>query len=465
MLVGTEAAEDMNDKYPEARLEESNGTLQGGDKQETPVIAVRRRTKDFGFLPIPQWRQYGDSTLIPTLLQAGYATGLLFIAPAGDMLRRRQLVLLLTVLTTVLAVALALTKSFAGFEAVNFLMGVFTVTPQVMMPLAADLAPPSRRAQSMAIVLSGLMLGLLVARVLGGVIAEFTSFRDVYWMSVGAQAVTGILLYWTLPDYPAKMPDLKYWKIHLTMVKFLFTNPTLIQGGLLGMIASANLLGFWVTLTFLLTDEPYRYSTLVIGLFGVIGIVAVCMAPLVGKMIDRLVPWVAAFVGICILLVADILLLGGAQANVAVIVIGIILLDIGQQTNQVANQSRIYATMPQAGARLNSIYILFLFVGQLIGSSLCSKVYLEYGVREYYGLGCGLIGLNLIICLARGPLKENKRWIGWGKSHEWSLVKRKAAPPPPAGGLDVEKTAELEGKGNPPETEQVSQVSQQEGSK
>lgn len=82
------------------------------------------------------------------------------------------------------------------------------------------------------------------------------------------------------------------------------------------------------------------------------------MAPLVGKMIDRLVPWVAAFVGICILLVADILLLGGAQANVAVIVIGIILLDIGQQTNQVANQSRIYATMPQAGARLNSIYIL-----------------------------------------------------------------------------------------------------------
>lgn len=99
-----------------------------------------------------------------------------------------------------------------------------------MMPLAADLAPPSRRAQSMAIVLSGLMLGLLVARVLGGVIAEFTSFRDVYWMSVGAQAVTGILLYWTLPDYPAKMPDLKYWKIHLTMVKFLFTNPTLSKG-------------------------------------------------------------------------------------------------------------------------------------------------------------------------------------------------------------------------------------------
>ena len=67
-----------------------------------------------------------------------------------------------------------------------------------------------------------------------------------------------------------------------------------------------------------------------------------------------------------------------------------------------------------------------LFVGQLIGSSLCSKVFLEYGAREYYALSCGLIGLNLVFCMCRGPLKENKRWVGWGKRDEWTFVKRKA---------------------------------------
>ena len=97
------------------------------------------------------------------------------------------------------------------------------------MPLAADLAPPKRRAQSMAIVLSGLMLGILVARVLGGIIAEFASWRDVYWMSVGAQALVGLLLYYTLPDYPPKNKDLKYLQIHPTMLRFIYTNPTLSE--------------------------------------------------------------------------------------------------------------------------------------------------------------------------------------------------------------------------------------------
>lgn len=131
-----------------------------------------------------------------------------------------------------------------------------------------------------------------------------------------------------------------------------------VHGCLLGLVASANFAGFWVTLTFLLSAPPYQYSTLVIGLFGVIGIGGILLASFVGKIIDKLVAWVAAVTGNLIILVAVLILLGASQVHVAAVVVAIVLLDIGQQINQVANQSRIYSTQPDAGARLNSIYII-----------------------------------------------------------------------------------------------------------
>jgi MFS family permease len=97
---------------------------------------------------------------IPTLLQAGYATGLLFITPLGDLVRRRQLILIIVLCAASLSIGLAVTKNVKIFEALSYLVGVFTVTPQILIPLAADLAPPERRTTAVAIVLSGLMFGI-----------------------------------------------------------------------------------------------------------------------------------------------------------------------------------------------------------------------------------------------------------------------------------------------------------------
>ena len=143
------------------------------------------------------------------------------------MIRRRQFILLLIFLTTMLSIGLAVTRSFTAFLAINFFVGFGTVTPQVLIPLAADLSPPKRRAQSMAIVLSGLLLGILYARVLAGIIAEYVSWRNVYYMAIGTQGLVWISLYCSLPDYPPKNPDLKYWQVFPTMIKFICTNPVL----------------------------------------------------------------------------------------------------------------------------------------------------------------------------------------------------------------------------------------------
>ena len=190
-----------------------------------------------------------------------YAAGLLLISPLGDLVRRRQLILLLVLVSTMLTIGLGITPNLRVFEALCFLIGVASVTPQILMPLAADLATPERRASALSVVLSGLMLGILIARVLAGVIGNFNTWRIVYYMAIGVQCLVLVGAYFVLPDYPAKNRDLTYFNILYTMAKFAVTEPLVIQSALINVASSACFTSFWVTLTFLLGGPPYYYST------------------------------------------------------------------------------------------------------------------------------------------------------------------------------------------------------------
>jgi predicted MFS family arabinose efflux permease len=190
-----------------------------------------------------------------------YATGLLLVSPLGDLLRRRQLLLCLLILSSSFTIGLAVTDSAKVFQALTFLVGVSSVTPQVLIPLAADLAPPERRASAISVVFSGLLLGILMARVLAGVIAELATWRVVYYLAIGLQLFVLCGCYLLVPDYPAKNEDLTYLNILYTMAKYAATEPILIQACLIVISFSACFSNFWVTLTFLLSGPPYHYST------------------------------------------------------------------------------------------------------------------------------------------------------------------------------------------------------------
>lgn len=164
-------------------------------------------------------------------------------------------------LSTTLTIGLAITNSLVAFEALSYLVGAVSVTPQILLPLAADLAPVERRASAISVVLSGLLFGILIARVLAGIIAEFASWRVVYYFSIGVQSLVLLGSYLMLPDYPSKNTDLTYFRILWTMGKFAVTEPILIQACLINMASSACFSNFWVTLTFLLGGPPYNYST------------------------------------------------------------------------------------------------------------------------------------------------------------------------------------------------------------
>ena len=194
-----------------------------------------------------------------------YATGILLISPLGDLVKRRPLLLILCTISASLTVGLAVTRSLAVFQALCFIIGATSVVPQILIPLSADLAPPSKRASAISIVLAGLLFGILIARVLAGIIAQYTTWRVVYYTAIGVQGAVIVMLWATVPDYPPKNRDITYFEIIWTMARLAVTEPKLIQGCLICMGSSATYACFWVTLTFLLGGAPYNYSTWVVS--------------------------------------------------------------------------------------------------------------------------------------------------------------------------------------------------------
>lgn len=190
---------------------------------------------------------YPPSTTLKHLGTVSYASGLLLIAPLGDLVRRRPLILLLILLSTALTFGQAFTNSFVAFEALSFLVGAASCVPQILVPLAADIAPPHRRATVVSIVVSGLLFGILVARVVAGLIAEFVSWRIVFYLAIGLQGLTFAMLYYLMPDYPVRNIGLSYWGILWTMAKFAVTEPVLIQASLVSLASMACFTNFWVS--------------------------------------------------------------------------------------------------------------------------------------------------------------------------------------------------------------------------
>ncbi|KAF8133308.1 major facilitator superfamily domain-containing protein [Boletus edulis] len=356
---------------------------------------------------------YDEVSRIPTLVQAGYGIGLLTICPMGDMLRRRGLILFLVSCSTLFTIGLAVTKNLRVFEAMSFFVGFTSISQQIFLPLAADLVPPERRASAISVVASGILLGILVARVLAGVVANFVSWRYVYWMSVGIQGVVLIGSYLVLPDYPANNRELSYIDMFRSMAKFMVKEPLVVQAVLINLAASACYTNFWVTLTFLLSGPPYHYSTISIGLFGFLGILGVVVVPLMGRVIDRMDPWHVTMVATLFLIIFQAVQTAAGGVEVAAVIIVSFGLDVARQTQQVSLATLVFRISEMARSRLNSLLLLAVFLGQVTGTSAGTVVFVHYGWRANAFLAMGLFAFQLCVLLLRGPHCPRQRWVGW----------------------------------------------------
>jgi predicted MFS family arabinose efflux permease len=338
---------------------------------------------------------------IPTLTQLGYAAGMLFIVPLGDILPRRKLIVTLLLAVSVMLAAAAMATSLSWLAIASFAIGFTTVTPQILIPMAAHLSPVNERGKSVGIVMMGLLLGILLSRTLSGFVGDWLGWRAMYWaaaaMMVGLAAVLGPLL--PAHDAPSQ---LKYGELLRSVIELVRTEPILRQSMLNGAMLFGAFSAFWATLAFRLETAPLHYGARAAGMFGAVGAVGAFVAPLVGKWSDRIGP--RSILTICILsMIAAYGVFWGCGTTLLGLGLGVILLDAATQGGIVANQSRIYRLSQDAHSRVNSAFMVAYFVGGAAGSMLGTWA---WSIGRWNGVCMVGIILPMVALLAHGMARR-----------------------------------------------------------
>ena len=334
----------------------------------------------------------GTTALVITSAQIGYAAGLLLIVPLGDLFRRRKLVVQIFLVAVVALIGCALAPNLFIFGLASLAVGCASVAGQVMIPFAADLAPPERRGRVVARIMTGLLLGILMARTVSGLVAQWAGWRAIYWVSAALMVFFAVILWRALPDEGPR-PRRSYGHLVGSSLRLLVDEPVLRRRAWHGACAFACFSVLWTTLAFLLSGSPYHYSNAVIGLFGLVGAAGVLAANLAGKLADADRAGASTIVA-GVLLVGSFGLLWFGRTSLAALLIGILVLDVGTQGMQITNQTIIYALRPDARSRINSAYMVCYFVGGAVGSIAAGSVYATGGWSAVCVLGAGLGALT-----------------------------------------------------------------------
>jgi predicted MFS family arabinose efflux permease len=264
-----------------------------------------------------------------------------------------------------------------------------------MIPFAADLAPEARRGRVVARIMSGLLMGILLARTVSGALAQLAGWRAVYWFSAVLMVAFAAVLWRALPAEGPR-PHASYLTLVASSLRLLVDEPVLRRRAWHGACAFACFSVLWTTIAFLLSGSPYHYGNAVIGLFGLVGAGGIVAANLAGKLADTDRSIVTTVVA-GLLATGSFALLAAGRTSLAALIAGIVVLDIGTQGMQITNQALIYALRPDARSRINSAYMFCYFVGGATGSVTAGLVYADRGWTGVCVLGAGFGVLTLLM--------------------------------------------------------------------
>ncbi len=340
----------------------------------------------------------GTAGLLITVTQIGYVLGLSLLVPLGDLLERRRMITVTLALTAVALVAAALAPSFAVFAAAIGVAGVTSAIAQVIVPMSSSLAREHERGQVVGTVMSGLLIGILVARTVSGLLAAALGWRAVFWVAAGAMLVLAAVLHRVLSEVPPTT-EMSYGGLLRSVLTLVRREPVLRLRMVLGALGFGCFSALWTSLAFLLAGPPYSYGNAVIGLFGLAGLAGAGAATVVGRLADRGHGARATTIG-GVLLLASWGVLDLGRTSVVALLAGIVLLDLGVQGAHISNQSAIYTLRPEARSRLTTAYMVACFLGGAALSALSSSLYASSGWGAVCVLGAVSSGLLLAGWLA-----------------------------------------------------------------
>ncbi|WP_281664781.1 MFS transporter [Paraburkholderia fungorum] len=328
---------------------------------------------------------------VPAVTQLGYAAGMLLLAPLGDRFDRRRLILLQIVGMCIALVVAAAAPTLSVLIIASLAIGVLATIAQQAVPFAAELAPASARGHAVGTVMSGLLLGILLARTAAGLVAEYFGWRAVFGVSVVALLVLAVVIILRLPK-SKPTSTLPYGKLMVSMWHLIVEHRALREASLTGAAMFAAFSIFWSVLALLLAGAPFHLGPQAAGLFGIVGAAGAMAAPLAGKFSDRRGPRTIITVSIVLVAISFVVFALSAKSIVG-LVIGVIVLDIGVQAAQISNQSRIYALKPEARSRVNTVYMVAYFIGGAVGSGVGAVVWPAFGWIGVSVAGVAFAGL------------------------------------------------------------------------
>ena len=315
----------------------------------------------------------GTIGLIVTFAQIGYVLGLAFIVPLGDLLERRGLIIATLLVTAAAMVVCGLAPSFGVFAAATLIVGLSAVAGQVIVPMASSLARPNERGTVVGTVMSGLLIGILLARTFSGIISGALGWRVVFFIAAGLIVVLAAVLRRALPRVPATSADLRYSQILRSVLSLITTQPVLRQRMALGALGFGCFSVLWTSLAFQLSAAPFHDSSAVIGLFGLAGVAGAGAATIVGRLADRGYGALVTTASTGAMLLSFGILWIGRHSTIGLL-IGIVVLDLGVQGLQIANQGTIYTLVPEARSRLTTAYMVAYFTGGAVLSALTAAL-------------------------------------------------------------------------------------------
>ena len=332
---------------------------------------------------------------IVTAAQLGYAAGLLFLVPLGDMFERRMLIVSMTLLAAGGMLITASSQSLTMMIIGTALTGLFSVVAQILVPLAATLASPEKRGKVVGTIMSGLLLGILLARTVAGLLASLGGWRTVYWVASVLMVIMALALWRGLPKVRQEN-HLNYPQL-LASVFSLFTQDKLLRTrALLGCFTFANFSILWTSMAFLLAAPPFNYSEGVIGLFGLAGAAGALGARPAGGLADKGKSHLTTSAGLVLLLLSWAAIWYG-HVSVLALIVGILVLDLTVQGVHITNQTVIYRVKPEARNRLTAGYMTSYFIGGAAGSLISASAWQHAGWSGVCAIGTIVATINLLV--------------------------------------------------------------------
>ncbi len=331
---------------------------------------------------------------IPTLSQIGYAVGLLFLVPLGDMVERRRLIITMLGLVACTLIAAAVSPSMIWLSVSSFAIGFTTIVAQLIIPFAAQMAKPTERGKVIGTLMSGVLLGILLARTVSGFVGGILGWQAMYWIAAGLMIILAVVIALRLPFSPPES-ELSYPQVMQSLVHLVQQQPGLREAALNGALLFAAFSAFWATLAFFLETPPYHYGSQVAGLFGLVGAVGAMAAPLIGRLADKRSHRAVVGLAVCITL-SSFVIFWIAGTHLLGLAVGVIVMDLGTQAAMISNQTRIYSLLPNAQSRLNTVFMVCYFLGGALGSYLGAYSWEMWQWNGVCALGLFLLAVAFI---------------------------------------------------------------------